>query len=74
MAGTQQSGHWGKLIDEKNRKSKIWCPCTFKNIDQGLNFETGGMGHLSDFCIIFGFIFFMYEIILMILGGAFSHL
>jgi len=30
MAVTQQSGHWGKRIDEKNRKSKISCPCTFK--------------------------------------------
>ena len=30
MVGTQQSGPWGKLVHEKIRKSKISCPCTFK--------------------------------------------
>jgi len=30
MAVTQLSGPWGKLIDEKNQKTEIWCPCTFK--------------------------------------------
>jgi hypothetical protein len=27
MAVTQLSGPWGKLIDEKNQKTKISCPC-----------------------------------------------
>jgi len=32
MAVTKLSGPWGKLLDEKNQRTQISCPCTFKSL------------------------------------------